>query len=272
MLQKIIYQLAPIIISTNYALIALKIQLKKLLTKKSQNIELDLLYEKYIKAVRKKEIFPQSKSKNHQIFLEYRKSNNGKLSGSAETYLLRALDGNSSRWFVPYVLAVIDDFSEALMGKLIETGIKVGDPSYNSSFAFPAQRVFDLKVNDYLVERFPKANDREKGGILRLFYWVNSRLSISMYQGITEERYNKHYIWEEDKFKAIPSSEPKEIESYKKLVLQKRQERITLLLDEYFKASEIRMKEAIAWYLPKKLDDFPDKLQVKAVEYLSMAS
>lgn len=270
MLTKLIYKVVEVIIKANYNLISLKLQAKNLFQDESKQTDLELLYIDYIEAVRNKEIFPQSKYKNHQIFIDYRKKCNGSLSQSEEAYLIKALDGHTSRWFVPYVLAVIDNFSEGLMVKLIETGIKVMDPSYCSSFIFPAKRVFDLKVNDYLIQRFPNANDREKGGILRLFYWVHSRISNVCYaDGREEEKYVKDYHWDENEFKTVHCHEKEEFNSYKKLAIQKQEERIELLLNEYFITNKKRMRESIAWYLPNEIAAYPERLQKKAAKYLA---
>jgi len=269
MINKILHKVVNISAEINYFIISLKLQAKNLFRDKSSKVELEILYEKYIKKARDKEIFPQREYNSNQIFIDYRNSVNGKLNESDEKYLIKALRGKSSRWFVPHVLNVIDFFSKKLMIQLIETAIEIKDPSYNNSFLTPAVRVYDLDVNDYLIRRFPNSTNEDKKGILRTFYWVQSRLSITFYPDGTEiKNYWVDYIWTNTKYKYIKYKNPEKYHNYKKKVIQKKNERTELLLDEYFLSTKKEMKDIISWYLPKEIDSYPINLLEKASKYL----
>ncbi len=126
------------------------------------------------------EIFPQGKYRStmlfndigEDIFKKFFQNRSSDISNEEEEYLIELLDRRISRWFVPHFLREVNDFSEGLMVALLETGIKIIDPSYNNNFVNSTQRVYKSEVSDYLTDRFPRSNLDEKRGIFRLFYWV----------------------------------------------------------------------------------------------------
>ncbi len=155
-------------------------ELRRIENDKSE-IELGLqeLYRQYLNKVIQGEILPQSKygyqgafSSNYiNIFKNY-KLNNPNLSQGEEKCLENMLTSKVSMWFVPYMLMEFDTKSLDLMEKLIETGIKQIDPSYNSIFLSVAIRIYGSPVNEYLLQRFKDSSMDTKRGIFRALYWL----------------------------------------------------------------------------------------------------
>jgi len=244
------------------------------------------LYEDYLEKVKNNLIFTHDKYNSHEIFVKYRNMNGGKLSESDELFLLDLLPYKDKRWFVPHVLRVVDTFSEKMMYQLLETAIEIEDPSYNNNFLSQCVRVYDLKVNEYLVNRFSNATKPEKIGILRSFYWVRSRVRHLIHlddsynpDSPKEEVYGAKYIWNENSFtdsdyydgvsKSDVRMKHSEFVSYKEKVDKLSEKRTEMLLDEVIKETDIEMKYRISLCLPKNLEDYPSPLKAKAIEYLT---
>ncbi len=163
---------------------------------------------------------------SENIFDQYFKDRSKNLTKEQEHHIIKLLKGRISKWFVPYYLYRVDYFSTNLMKALIETGIKVIDPSYNNCFLIPAQKVHKTSVSDYLIERFQKSTLNVKRGIFRLFYW--------------DKTSGKQY-----------------------------EDRISMLLDEFDKTRNLRLRAYISRNLPNEIEDYPESLKAKALEYVT---
>lgn len=265
---KSIYKIISTANQIGYFIISIKVNIPKFQKHTLAKTELSNLYKLYITKVRSEEIFSQREYKNHQIFIDYRDKTNGKLSKKDETYLISLLKGRLSKWFVPHVLNVMDSFSKEMMVQLIKTAINTKDPSYNNRFLVPATRVFDLEVNDYLLLLFPNSSNKDKKGILRAFYWVRSSLVTVIHPDDTEENYKINFVWNGAGFKSHKEINPEIYDEYRIKVNQKNNERIELLLNEYLKSNDSNLKESISWYLPKKIEEYPQYLKCSAERYL----
>jgi len=265
---KSVYKIVSIANQIGYFVISIRLNIPKFSKNTSAETDISNLYRLYIEKVRSKEIFPQREYNSHQIFIDYRDKTNDKLKKEDEVYLISLLKGRLSKWFVPHVLNVMDSFSKEVMVQLIKTAINTGDPSYNNSFLTPATRVFDLEVNDYLLTLFPNSSYKNKMGILRTFYWVRSRLVTTIHPDGTEENYKTNFVWKETAFKADKEINSEIYDEYRMQVNQKYNERIELLLNEYLNSNHSNLKESISWYLPKKIEEYPQYLKPKAERYL----
>lgn len=269
MLNKILLTVIPILVKTKYLVLSIKIKFTNLIHSKKNKSAIKKLYELYILKVANGEIFPQSSHNSGAIFPEFRVQNNGILKEEEEDFLIKLLSRNTSKWFVPHVLNYMDSFSRKMMRNLIETAIKVKDPSYNNCFLRPAIRVYDLEVNDYLVEKFPNSSIDHKAGILRSFYWVQSRIINCTYPNGIKDTYVANYEWEDNILKETSRMNHIEFQNYKNLANQKRNERNALLLEEYFKIENKKLKESISWYLPKESNKYQENNKFLANQYLS---
>jgi len=265
---KSIYRIVSLANEINYFLISINLNVSKFQKNTSAETDISNLYRLYIEKVRRKEIFPQREYNSHQIFIDFREKTDGKLKKEDEDYLISLLKGRLSKWFVPHVLNVMDSFSKEMMIQLIKTAINTRDPSYNNSFLTPATRVFDLEVNEYLLALFPNSSYKDKMGILRTFYWVRSSLITTIHPDDTEENYKMNFIWKGTAFKYDKEANPEIYNEYKTQVNQKNNERIELLLNEYLNSNHSNLRESISWYLPKKIEEYPQYLKHKAERYL----
>ena len=243
----------------------------------TENTILEEIYEEYLEKVLSGEIFPESKhgyrgmwnSDKKNIFLRFRTESNGHLTKVNEEYLISKLKSNVGKWYVPYVLRVVDDFSERLMGELLEIAIKIHDPSYNSCFIKPAMRVHNFQTNDYLTTRFPKSTQSKKRGIIRAFYWVSPNAVWRKETGKVDTDYSTKYIWNEGGYfeKDYNISEVELIINKDEYSLRY-ENKIEVLIQEYRTTKDKRMKEYVSHNLPKEIDEFPDRLREIGLVYL----
>lgn len=98
------------------------------------------------------------------IFKIYFEQNPNQLILEEETYLIELLNNHISRWFVPHFLQEVNHYSEDLMKALIDVGIKIVDPSYNSCFVASALRVHQLKVASYLYWGWTQSKNNQQLG------------------------------------------------------------------------------------------------------------
>jgi len=243
----------------------------------TENKILEEIYKEYLERVLSGEIFPKSKhgyrgissSKKKNIFLRFRTANNGFLTKANEEYLIAKLNCNIAKWYVPYVLSVVNSFSERLMEELLKTAIKVRDPSYNSCFIKPAMRVHNLEVHDYLTKIFSKSTQNQKRGILRAFYWLRPPAVWRKETGEVNTDYSTKYIWKKQGYfeKDYNISEIELIRNKDKFHLRYAN-KIEVLMHEYLTTKSKRMKEYIDHYLPNDIEDFPEKLREIGLAYL----
>lgn len=228
----------------------------------SDNLILERLYEKYLEKVLRGEMFSKSKfgivnlslNSEENIFLEFRETSKGQLSSAQEKYLLSKLSSRIGKWFVPYVLDTVDDFSNRLMKELLETSIKVWDPSLNYCFIRPALRVYQIQVYDYILDRFEKSTDTEKGGILRALYWVEPKSVWRKETGEIQEDYQLKYRWNEKGYYERDYDESEnEIIHYKDEISLRLERKIELLSNEYQTTRNKRLKGILRAMLPKEL-------------------
>ncbi len=266
MLQKTTTTSARLVTSLAYCIESFRVKLgRKEFVDPLQNV-----YLKYVELVRHKEFNPQETFPNHQIFLEFRKVSDGKLTLIQEQYLMELLNYKLAKWFVPHVLNVSDHFSVKLMNKLIDTALKIKDPHSNFHFMSPAIRVFDLRVNLELHSRFTSANLETKKRILSIFPRIKSRRKTRINKAGEVENYGIKFSWSGTKFENIGRMNAVDFIQYcqsEKLIYDAR---LKLLLDEYFKSTRIEMKYAVSWYLPNEIKAFPPTLRIQANDFLNM--
>lgn len=246
------------------------------------SVNLVELYNKWTEEVHLGKIFPQSKHEVFDIFLSYREKYGGHLSDDDEKYLIDLLSDREGKWFVPHLLRVIDVFSKGLMVALVETAILIPDPSYNNNFLSPCTRVFDLDVNQYLLNRYRVGDKKVKIGILRAFYWVRDRRVEITYPDKRKEIRGVKYKWNGKGFTTTESVGLVELEDVKmdevefKDYSQKADEaqvaRIKLLLNDFVNEHELEMKYRISLVLPSKVENYPTLLQDRAKLFLKEKS
>jgi hypothetical protein len=251
--------------------------LRKFNSINSENTILEYIYEEYLEKVLEGEIFPESKygyqsvfsNEKENIFLRFRRVGNGRLSNADEQYLISQLKNKIGRWYVPYVLSVVNDFSENLMKELLETAIRIYDPSYNYCFIKPAMRVYNFQVYDYYIDRFCNSTFNEKKGIFRALYWVIPQAVWRKETGRIETDYSVKYIWNKrGYFELDYNSSEVELIRYNDEIIQRNEKKVKIFIEEYRKTKNRKLKYYISLNLPKEINEFPDTLKRMGDEYL----
>ena len=250
-----------------YVLEAIRIKLSK----KWKDLDpIQSLYESYIEQVIGKEICPQGGYQNYQIFLSFRDKTLGKLTERQEKLLMKMLEGRIAKWFVPYVLNVTDIFSVELLDKIIDAAIEMEEPEHISFFLNPAKRVFDLKVNLELHDRFHRAANRNKNRILGAIDRVGSRKVSKVTVDGYVENYGTKYVWSGTKFRNTARMKDADFSEYCHSVKFIDSNRLEVLLAEYLTTTSVGIRNAIACYLPKEINEFPLDLLEPAKKCIKM--
>lgn len=255
-----------IVTGFNVATYRLELQRVKLLASlsllNSDNLVLERLYQSYLKKVLQGVIRTKSKfglidlssSPEKNVFLEFRKTNKGRLTLGQERYLMAKLKSSVGKWFVPYVLDTVESFSTKLMEELLEASIQIWDPSSNYCFIRPALRVHRVKVYDYLLDRFEQSTDTEKGGILRALYWVKPKAVWLRETGEIQEDYLLKYKWNEKGYyeRDYDESEVEMIQYVDENSLRAERQ-VEIFHKEYKRTRNKRLKRVLRTQLPPEL-------------------
>ncbi len=208
--------------------------------------QLHLLYSK---KVEQGEISPRTDHQNHWIFLEFMTKNSGQLAINQEKYLMTLLKGNSSKWFVPRVLNVTKFFSFELLVKLLDAAILVKSLKDKKLFLTPAIRVFDLRVELELQNKFRSGCNEIKLEILKTLVCleIEKRLKIDN----SGERYGLRYSWDGLRFSLDKKMNPEDLLEYDQSVRFIRNRRLKILSQEYRGTEQHQLKKALYHHLLK---------------------
>ena len=110
------------------------------------------------------------------VLTQFRSDNNA-LDAAQTDQLVALLSEKRTDWnrqiFVADLLYYYDQFDEALLSSMLDTGIEFLDPSFNRIFLRPCLNAFGpLKVVDRLSLRFKTGNSKTRIGISNLCYWL----------------------------------------------------------------------------------------------------
>jgi len=192
------------------------------------------LYQNYQERINDRSIDLPFEPNNQILFKQFRTKCKGKLNDKQEHFLSDLLDGQKGGMFVPLVLNVIDVFSLQLMEKLLAAALMCADLNAMKSFLKPALRVFDLKVDLDLQNRFSTASVQQKKDILRAFEWIEASRYKKCAINSAHSPRDLKFSWSGSAFERNVRMNKEDYESYCKSIERVKAQKIDLLVKEGF--------------------------------------